>query len=746
MSCDLKEKVQERLQVKAALSVLQPGGPFSEILKDFEPRQEQCSMMHNIIDAYNNSHISLVEAGTGTGKSLAYLIPAMLWAAQTKERSVISTNTITLQEQLLHKDIPMITKALKLNMKAVLVKGMYNYLCRRKLEDLKYDFYNTQEREEINKLEVWDEGTVDGSRSSLPFTPAPSLWDKVAAESDTCNRTKCPHYQQCHFFKARKEAEEAQILITNHHLLFADLVIRSEDPDNDEAGVLPSYQRIVIDEAHNIEDVATEYFADKISQLDIMRLMARLTAEKGGKFHGKLPILKEKLSSYFRHDLPLSVSSINNRLMNDLPGTRRDLLKQTQDTFDAFFDFVQLMSGHLRSSDDNSPGEGKLRILPIHHGHESWNKKLLPLTKQFGQTLQSYSQSLRAISDDIKHLKEPALDEQLRDILFEVKALSNRISRYAEILAMFTADQQPVHKVRWIESNGLKTMVNVSLVNANLNIAQILADNLFSKFKTIILCSATLTTDKNFQFIRGRLGLTEEYLKDRIIKEYIYDSPFNFNDQALLAIPTDLPAPNDSNFINVAAERIFQALQSSRGNAFVLFTSYTMMKSCFDLLQERLKQQRYHLLKQGDDDRRSLLNKFKSTDRSVLFGTDSFWEGVDVAGEALRCVIIVKLPFKVPSDPLIQARSETILARGGDPFMEYSLPQAIVKFKQGFGRLIRNKKDRGCIVCLDNRVITKKYGKLFLSSLPTCQQAFVPSASLCQHMDSFYRRTHYLTK
>lgn len=744
MTCNVAEKAQARLNVDAVLGVLKPDGPFANILKGFEPREEQRSMMRNVLDAYNGNQITLIEAGTGTGKSLAYLIPAMLWAAQTKERTVISTNTITLQEQLLQKDIPLIAKALNLDLKAVLVKGMHNYLCLRKFEEGRHDFYSAQEAEEIQKIDMWKEKTKDGSRSSLPFAPSHAIWEKVAAESDTCNKTKCPHYQECHFFKARREASEAQILIVNHHLLFADLVVRTENENYEDTAILPAYNRIILDEAHNIEDIATEYFALRTSQLDVMRLMARLTAEKGGKVQGKLPLLKEKITGHYRNDFSGNVSSILNRLTNDLPGMRRDLLKQSQETFDAFFDFSQLMQGAARNSEENQNGEGKLRLLPLHHTHMDWKAKLLPLATQFSQTLQRYSQGINALSEDIKQLKNPALDEQVRGMLFEISALANRIEQCSNTITLFTAEKLNDNKVRWIESQALKTMVNTAVVNADLDIARTLAKYLFSKFDTIILCSATLTTNKNFTFIRDRLGLTADYLGKRAIKEYIYDSPFNYIEQALLAIPTDLPNPSDVNFVSVAAERILHALQCSRGNAFVLFTSYTMLKTCFEILENRLKEQRFHLLKQGDDDRQTLLNKFKSTDRSILFGTDSFWEGVDVAGEALRCVIIVKLPFKVPTEPLIQARSEAIAARGGDPFMEYSLPQAIVKFKQGFGRLIRNRRDRGCIVCLDNRVITKRYGGLFLSSLPICQQAFVPSASLQNQMNDFYRRTHFL--
>jgi ATP-dependent DNA helicase DinG len=314
------------------------------------------------------------------------------------------------------------------------------------------------------------------------------------------------------------------------------------------------------------------------------------------------------------------------------------------------------------------------------------------------------------------------------------------------MLEQFIGEQIPSNKVRWIELQMMKSMMNTTLVDANLDIDKTLAEFLFSKFSTIVLCRATLTTNNHFQFFRNRLGLTNELLPKQTIKECVYNSPFNYVQQAMLAVPTDIPAPNDPSFIQAACAHIWQIVQSSRGNAFVLFTSYSMLQSCYALLESRLREQRFHPMKQGDEDRVQLLHKFKMQDRSLLFGTDSFWEGVDVEGDALRCVIIVKLPFKVPSEPLIQARSEAIIASGGDPFIDYSLPQAIVKFKQGFGRLIRNKRDRGCIVCLDNRLMTKRYGRMFLNSLPTCQQAFGSSEELKAKMVDFYKKTYFLTK
>lgn len=737
---------------KNALQILQPDGLLSKALKGFEPRLAQQQMMSNIIEAYQQQAIALVEAGTGTGKSIAYLIPALLWAVQKKERTLISTNTISLQEQLIHKDIPLLAKALNIEVKAVLVKGMSNYLCLRKLEDAKQELrlFPSDEIIDLEKIEAWSHSTTDGTRSELPFVPSPGTWERVCAENDTCSHQECPHYQSCHFFKARRQANEAQILVANHHMLFADLACRADTENYKNPAVLPVYTRIVLDEAHNIEDIATEYFAARISQLDIMRNMARLSSEKNAKAQGKLPLLKEKIHELYRKDIPREVSAIFSKLNIELPNLRRDLLQHTTEAFQAFANFVQVLqpSSGTRGthSDDLPQGESKLRLLPFHKTHPDWSKTIVPHSKQLNDALKHYIQSLNAIEADIKSLNNDRLNEQTKGIRFEITAFAGRLAGLCETLEDFISDKECSSKVRWIESIKLRTMTNTLLVDAELDIASRLVKFLFSKFQTVILCSATLTTNKQFDFIKRRLGITPELLPNRRIIETIYDSPFNYQQQALFAIPTDIQHPQHPDFAKDASEKIWQAIQASHGNAFVLFTSYSLLKTCYQHLAERLEENRYTVLKQGDDNRNSLLNRFKSIDRSVLFGTDSFWEGVDVVGDALRCVIIVKLPFKVPSEPIIQARTEAIAAQGGDPFLDYSLPNAIVKFKQGFGRLIRNKQDRGCIVCLDSRLLTKGYGKQFLNSLPECQQIFSEGTKLQQQMSEFYRKTYHLVR
>lgn len=725
-----------RLDKEKAAALLKPGSALSCSVKCFESREQQQHMLCDIVDAFNKNQIALIEAGTGTGKSLAYLIPAMLWAMQNKERTLISTHTINLQEQLIHKDIPLAAKALSSEVKAVLVKGMSNYICLRKLEETKWEknTLSLSEAEEFDKIEPWSEKTADGSLSDLTFMPSRNIWEKVCAESDTCNKNKCKYYSKCHFYKARKEAEEAQILVANHSLLFADLAFRSESEPKKGEGLLPNYTRIVIDEAHNIEDVATEFFAKRVSHLQIIRLLSRL----GSETQGKLPLLSKKLASANKGKQPEKFSAWHDKLTIDLPGTRRDLLHQINETFHAYGEFIQNAFLDKQEWGEANSSETKWRILPFHWDHPRWSNEVLSQTQQLIDSCKKYTVMINHFDDDLDNIKDPHVEDQLQGLRHEIKALALRLVDFQTNFERFISKTLAPSEVRWIEMQNFKTMTNHTLVEADIDIAKALASRLFCKFPTIVLCSATMTTNQNFSFVRKRLGLTAEFLPGKAITESIYPSPFDYHKQALLAIPMDMPDPSHPEFISAACERIWDAVRTSKGNAFVLFTSYAMLTACYNKLKVKLEKQRFCVLKQGEMTRKALLEKFKATNASILFGTDSFWQGVDVAGDALRCVILVKLPFKVPTEPLMQARTEAIISAGGDPFYDYSVPNAIVKFKQGFGRLIRNKNDRGCILCLDPRIATKPYGKLFLNSLPSCRQILSASEAVHKQMADFY--------
>lgn len=732
----------KKLISEKVLGYIQDGGLLSQKIKGFESRVEQQKMMQNVIDAYNEEQIALIEAGTGTGKSVAYLIPALFWAIKNRERTVISTHTIALQEQLIYKDIPKLIQALDLPVKAVLVKGMNNYVCLRKLDDAKAEaeLFPSEESNDIQKIEGWCRSMKEGSKSDLPFTPSPAAWEKVGAESDACPNKKCPHFDSCYFFKARSHAEDAHILVVNHSLLFSDLAKRAHNDNYDQPAVLPVYNRLIIDEAHHLEDVATEHLAAKLNRLDFIRTLGKMASEKQNLAQGKLPLLKEKLQQHFKNMPPHDIQSIITKLTLDLPALRRSINDQAFQLFDLFGDFIDQTS----YSTDTSGRENKLRLMKEHQAHPVWQNNLLPQAKLLNDSIGRFAGSLRCIEKDLEDSKNEKLQEQTKSVRVDIMALISRIEAMQTTLSNFVAAEQDPNQVRWIEAQQLNVVTNVHLVDAKLDLAKTLSDVLFSRFSTIILTSATLTANRRFDFMRKRLGITETLLPEKTVTESQYDSPFNYPKQALLVIPNDIPHPSHPDYFQAANEQIWKAIQASQGNAFVLFTSYGMLEACFNTLKDRLKEQLYPLFKQGDEPRRMLLNKFAQTKRSVLFGTDSFWEGVDVAGDALRCVILVKLPFKVPSEPIIAARTESILKAGGDPFMEYSVPHAIVKFKQGFGRLIRNKWDRGCIVCLDARLLSKNYGKLFLNSLPNCKTLFADSEAVHKGMVDFYKKTAYL--
>lgn len=749
MPNSFSESTRAHLKIDKVLELLKPDGVICKSFKGFEVRDSQKKMLEEIIEAYNDESIALIEAGTGTGKSLAYLVPAILWSLVHQEKTVISTKTINLQEQILQKDIPQLAKALNISIKAVLVKGMQNYVCMRRLEETRQEALtlSLDEAIEVQKIEAWCYTTSDGSKSSLPFIPTFAMWEKVCAEYDTCTRTECPYFQDCHFFKARKEAQDAQLIIVNHHILFSDLNLRSDETIPSIYRILPDYKRLIIDEAHHIEDIATEFFGSRINYLTILKLLGRLSAEKDGKDQGKIPLLRQKIIEFFKNQkTPEDVSRILTRLNLDFAVIRKDVQQYIVELFQGFNEFLD-QSHNIYENEASTIKENKLRVLSEHIQQSSWQTLIIPKVKRLEEALKQYLQMIDAAENDLKSLKLEKLDEMTKGIRFEIKALKNRLDAILCAICDFSLQAPPANKVRWIESQLLKYGLNTSLIDVELDVSSSLAKYLFLQFPTIVLCSATLTTNQKFNYVKKRLGLNPEWIgKETIVKENVHPSPFNYENQAIVLCLNDIPYPNDSNYIITIIQSLQEIFKASQGNAFVLFTSYSMLKTCYEELKKICDSHKMPLLKQGDEDRQTLLNKFKTINRSILFATDSFWEGVDVVGDALRCVVIVKLPFKVPSEPIIQARSEAILAAGGDPFFEYSLPHAIVKFKQGFGRLIRHHKDRGCIICLDKRLFSKNYGKQFLNSLPDCQKRFVSKENMIKMMNEFYRKTYHLTK
>lgn len=688
------------------VSLLSSDGLLSQKIPQFEVRHSQQEMLADVIEAYEEQKIALIEAGTGTGKSLAYLLPAIIWALEKNEPTVIATHTIALQEQLIEKDIPFLLRSLDLDLKAVLAKGMHNYVCLRKLHDTATELPEA--------LLSWSQTTQEGSRSELPLAPSRELWEEIGAEADSCTHKRCPHYKECFFFKARRQLADAHLIVANHHLLFADLSIRQESDNYSEMCLLPSYNRLVLDEAHHIEDVATEHFADKVSTRGLLHFLGRLFSEKKV---GKIPFLGKKiLEVYPKNERRQDVSTILHRIESLLPLERRNLNDKIHETFEIIGQFHQ---AHRK--------EEKLRLREGHFSETFWIEEVQPATQELVEMGKRFVQSLLLLEPQIKLIKEDLLTEKCETILIEIGAICRRLQIFFKNLHNFIFSPLEASRVRWMEGEGF----NFQLVAADLEVASRLSETMFQRMGTVILCSATLTANTNFKFVRKRLGIEEAI-------EKIYESPFLYEKQAMLLVPTDLPDPSHLSFTTHAAERIWEAIEGSRGGIFVLFTSYAMLQECRSILKDRLMSKRYSLYCQGEEARGILLGKFRTSQKAVLFGTDSFWEGIDVVGEALRCVVLVKLPFKVPSDPLFQARSEAITSDGGSAFFDYSLPHAIVKFKQGFGRLIRAKEDRGCVICLDPRLVNKGYGKKFLKSLPSCPHRFEKDEEYAKTIRQFF--------
>ncbi len=699
-------------------------GLLGNFLEAFEQRPGQKEMAQGILSAYEQDKIALVEAGTGIGKSLAYLVPAFYWALKHQEKSVISTHTIALQEQLMHKDIPFLLKTMDVELKAVLVKGMGNYLCLRKLRELNLQplLFSLEESREVEKIEQWAERTAEGSRSEIKFPLTPGTWEKVACEADNCSHVQCPYYKHCFFFKARKEAEEAQILVVNHHLLMADIHAKIKSEEGQEKSIIPQFERAIIDEAHHLEQVALDSFASQTDRIGLQRLLGRIFSEAHPE-RSRLNLIRSDFSQAkpaFVHALDVSI-----------PVQKKECAALVEKAFAEMTHFLE----EIVSEPRGTSRENKRRLTSSICSLPYWKDPLQKTFQDLAEKLGQLALDLNSIVGQLEEFKGTKLEQKAQEHSLELRTLVMRLEEKEANLNRFFSDENPEKRVRWCEINAS----NVSLVDANLDVASVLYEHLFAKLRTTALCSATLTTNRAFSFLKQRLGIHQE--KPENVLEQIFDSPFDYAQRTLLAMPTDLPGPSDPQFLPQILEPIRQMIQVSQGNAFILFTSYEMLQWVYEKLRNDPLLAKYPLLKQGDFSRHLLLQEFKQVAGSVLFATNSFWEGVDVPGEALRCVIIVKLPFIVPSEPIYQACSEMLEREGKDPFNDYAIPQAVIRFKQGFGRLMRTKADRGCIVCLDHRLVKKNYGKQFLSSLPPCKTASGAWKQVVEEMRAHYIKT-----
>ena len=623
-----------------------PGGVLSRTHPAYEFRRGQLQMAQAVEQALEEKRHLIVEAGTGTGKTLAYLVPVI----RSGKRVVISTGTKNLQEQLFYKDIPFLEQALYPNGEGKLnvcyMKGRNNYLCRKKLYDLTDQpvLSGLEEIEHYRAIAAWEKVTQTGDRAELAELPeASALWHKIDARSETCLGQKCSAYESCFITEMHRRAAESDIIIVNHHLFFADLAIKQQTEYASDAGILPEVGTVIFDEAHELEDVAGSYFGISVSNFRFEELC---------------------------RDVEASLQR-NHALSASLAGAVKSLRERSN----FFFSLLP-------------PGEGRFAF-----------ENRREFLEENGDEFLSLMQSLQRLVSEM---------ERMTSKPEEVYNFSRR-AQELQVQLGFVMESEDHNTVFWIERRrGGRDRSNVFLQATPIDVAPILKTTLFDNLDSAVLTSATLAVGGGFDYMRRRLGVEH-------IREVVLPSHFDYENQAILYVPPDLPDPRTPQFAAKAADRIRQLLEISRGRAFVLFTSYAQMN---DVYQRLLGEIEFPLLLQGDAPKSALLEEFRVTPHAVLFATSSFWQGVDVQGEQLSCVIIDRLPFAVPSDPIVAARVKSIDAEGGNAFFQYQVPAAVITLKQGFGRLIRSLHDRGLLTLLDNRILKKQYGRVFIESLP----------------------------
>ncbi len=708
-----------------------PDGCISETLAGYEERPEQLRMAFAVAESFNRDAISLIEAGTGIGKSLAYLVPSVLWALASRERVVISTNTINLQEQLIRKDLPFLQRATGLEFSFELVKGRSNYLCRRRLESASAEpgLFDNQQTNELASLRSWAEQTADGSREDLSFVPRENLWSEVCCEADQCSRARCQYFNNCFFHQARRRAAHADILIVNHALLLADLTLRKMTDNYSSVAVLPPFSRLVLDEAHHLEEVATRYFSTQVTRFAFARVLNRLRHPRKLE-RGLLPRLLTQLGKELSDTQDVLYQDIHEKIER-LVGTRQTLYdRAVADLEQAGHDLAKALGRDIRSKE-----EIRQRLVDDFTSKSAW-KKTAKRLRGLAQATCDFTGDVEGLLKALKQLPEETRDK-LGSVTTDLGGVFSRLGILADNLYASTAKDPS--SCSWFEIGygriGRSEGVISRFCTAPLDVSSLLRETLIDRMRTAVMTSATLTVAGNFSFLRKRIGLEE--IEGKRLTELLLTSPFDFKRQALLAIPTDIPEPGRPGFTEAVRDISERALLLADGRSFVLFTAYSLLRRIHGELAPVLSAQGYRILRQGEATRHRLLEQFGQDPTSVLFATDSFWEGVDVPGRALEQVIIVRLPFRVPTEPVLEARVEAIEQAGGDPFMEYTVPQAVIRFRQGFGRLIRNKTDRGVVLILDSRVIRRGYGRMFLKSLPDVPVVKLPQDELLAAMADF---------
>ncbi len=627
------------------------GGLIAKYHKDYEHRLGQIQMAEAVLRSFEEKKHLIVEAGTGTGKTLAYLVPAIAAALGNRKRVIISTGTKNLQEQLMEKDIPFLQKVMPKKFTAAYMKGRSNYACLHKIKKAENQpiLEGLDEMDYFDEVRHWSRETETGDRAELVNLPENiSFWSRINAKSETCLGQKCPDFEACFITKMRQRADEADIVIVNHHLFFADLNVRG----NQYGKVLPDYGAVIFDEAHLIEDIAADYFGFQVSSFQLDEL----------------------------------VRDADNLPITDAVATR-DMTKIAAKII-GLADQFWIRFTQARQND------GRFPLVPNAFAQKNSSGEV---------EVTSLGEAYFALDNALERL-ETAVDVYAEE-LTEAEAMLKRV-RQTRFDLDFICTQSEKNYVYWLEKRGRGMFLRASPID----VSSLLQEKLFDKTETVVLTSATLSTNGKFNFIKDRLGLD-----DAKTSTLLAPSGFNYEKQAIIYIPKAMPDPRSAEFTQHAANEIIKLLQISNGRAFVLSTSNFGMNALYELVSMRVN---YPCLVQGSMSKAGLLDRFRKTSNAVLFATSSFWQGVDVRGEQLSCVIIDKLPFAVPSDPIVAARTKFIDDNGGKSFFDYSVPQAVITLKQGIGRLIRSKTDKGVIALLDTRLRTKSYGRDFLNSLP----------------------------
>ena len=726
-----KPRVVQPLEIDRLEALIGPAGPLVQEHPAYEDRPGQRTMLRRVAETYNRGGVTLVEAGTGTGKSLAYLIPSAEWALRNAERTVISTNTINLQEQLDDKDLPLVRRLVGEEVDWELVKGRGNYISIRRAilaaESAPLLFMDDR-ADELDQLLEWIGRTEDGSRADLTFVPSEDVWDEVKSDADICLRARCPHFQACFYQRSRRRASSATLLITNHHLLFSDLSVRIATQNYKASAVLPAYRHLVLDEAHNIEDAATSHLGLEVTRRGMFRMLARL-ARPDRRGRGVLAALEDALAGRTERGPAMELRSrIEERV--------RPALEEARAQLTLFLDALE----PLLPSDAMGAQRIGTAEMPEPASQPHVRERLDGLVSAF-----------RRLGKEVRDVRErledhDTLAEGLEGRLLDLRSGERRLADSAHTLhTVLDADVEEERFVRWLQWRGKARGKNRNLViaSAPIEVGDLLREHLFERVETVALCSATLATRESFAFLRSRIGLKEDDLSESDVKlevtESIIHSPFAFKEQTILVVPTDLPDVNEPRgvFEAATAEVIREACGISGGGTFVLFTSHRALRRVAELLRED-GAFRWPLFVQGEDTRVRLLKRFIESGSGILLGTASFWEGVDVPGRALRGLIIQRLPFKVPTEPITAARIEAIERRGGSSFGEFVLPLAALKLKQGFGRLVRSREDRGAILILDDRIVRKSYGAYLRQSLPPAPLRKGPWTDLVRFLKEFY--------